>query len=284
MNIIKDPKQMHRYSEVLRVQGKKIAFVPTMGFLHEGHLSLVDIGRKLADEQVLSIFVNPTQFAPNEDYEQYPRDWDRDFALAEKAGVDTIYAPTAKEMYPENYDTYIQAETLQVPLCGVSRPAFFRGVATVCTKLFNAIKPHYAIFGEKDYQQLLVIRRVVEDLDMDLEIIGGPTVREKDGLAMSSRNVYLSPEERAQAVVLSRSLAKARELTAQGETGVKAILDAVKSVIAEADLARPDYIELRTLPMLRDAKKQITGPTLLALAILFGKTRLIDNTILLGDQ
>lgn len=284
MKIICDPKEMQDHSEALRCQGKTIAFVPTMGYFHEGHLELMRIGRRMADEVVVSIFVNPTQFGKNEDLSQYPKDMDRDLKMAGGVGVDTIYAPTAEVMYKEGYETHIRVENSSAPLCGVSRPVHFGGVATVCTKLFNAVRPHWAIFGEKDYQQYLVVKRLVRDLDMDLEIVPGPTFREPDGLAMSSRNVYLKPEERKQAPTLNRSLCEAQNLVDQGERDAGVILAKVLEMIAKADLGQVDYAELRSVPDLKEVSGRIEGPTLLALAVYFGSARLIDNTVLLGHD
>ena len=197
MQIINPVKDMQRYSDALRQQNKRVAVVPTMGYLHEGHLSLVRIAREHADAVIVTIFVNPTQFGPTEDFTTYPRDWDRDVKLVTSSGADCMYAPTPEEMYPEGHQTAVRVDKLTQHLCGITRPTHFEGVTTVVTKLFNATKPHAAVFGEKDFQQLQVIRRMVRDLDVDIEIIGAPIVREPDGLAMSSRNKYLSAQRSA---------------------------------------------------------------------------------------
>src|SRR4030042_1875589 len=210
MKIINSITEMQAYSEGLRLKGKRLAFVPTMGYFHEGHLKLMREAKKMADILIVSIYVNPTQFGAKEDLSKYPRDFERDSKMAEGAGVDVIFYPSDKEMYPGNYQTYVSVEEVTKDLCGLSRPGHFRGVATVCAKLFNLGKPHVAVFGKKDFQQLVVIKRMVTDLNMDLEIVGLDTVREADGLAMSSRNIYLKPEERESALSLSRGLKKAK--------------------------------------------------------------------------
>ncbi len=220
MKIISSIREMQAFSESVRNAGQKISFVPTMGYFHEGHLSLMREGRQRGDCLAISIYVNPTQFGPSEDFEKYPRDFERDSSLADGVGVDVIFYPEDKEMYPELYQTYVNVENVTENLCGLSRPGHFRGVTTVCAKLFNIVKPHYAIFGRKDFQQLIAIKRMVLDLNMDLEIIGMPIVREADGLAMSSRNVYLRTEEREAALSLSRSLKMAKEMYDRGEKDV----------------------------------------------------------------
>ncbi|MFC1859874.1 pantoate--beta-alanine ligase [Thermodesulfobacteriota bacterium] len=270
---------MQERSERVRQTGKKIAFVPTMGFLHEGHLSLIRKGRELGDELVVSIFVNPAQFAPTEDFDAYPRDLDRDLTLCKKENVDVIFSPDRNDLYPQGYQTYVNLEKLPDHLCGLSRPVFFRGVATVVTKLFNIIKPHFAVFGTKDYQQLLVIRRMVNDLNMDIEIIGGPTVRESDGIAMSSRNSYLTPEQRPAALTLSQTLNKARELVKGGERNSQTIIDAATRLITSFPETAIDYIVICDPETLEDVKI-IEQPALMALAVKVGKTRLIDNMII----
>ena len=216
--------------EAERCRGRRIAFVPTMGYFHEGHLNLMRIGRKRGDCLVVSIYVNPTQFAPTEDFEAYPRDFERDRQLAEEVGVDVIFYPDNQEMYPEGYQTYVEVEGVTNNLCGISRPRFFRGVTTVCTKLFHIVKPHVTIFGKKDFQQYVTIKRMVRDLNMDIEVIGMETTREPDGLAMSSRNVYLKPDERESALSLSRSLGLAEELYDEGERDAGVILAEVREV------------------------------------------------------
>jgi len=248
MEVIKSPSEMQQRASAWRREGKVIAFVPTMGYFHEGHLSLMREGRERGDVLVVSIFVNPTQFGPGEDFDRYPRDMERDLRMAEEVGVDVIFAPTVEEMYPEGYQTYVEVEKVTKYLCGLSRPGHFRGVTTVVTKLFNIVKPHVALFGQKDYQQLITIERMVKDLNMDVEIVGMPTVREEDGLAASSRNVYLSPEERKAALSLYRSLRRAEELFSEG------------------------------------VRESIGERALVAVAAKVGTTRLIDNTLLGGRK
>ncbi len=221
MEIITSVKEMREKAREARAGGRTIAFVPTMGFLHDGHASLLREGRKRGDVLVLSIFVNPTQFGAGEDFETYPRNLERDAAIARETGVDFIFAPNSRDIYPEGYQTYVNVEGLTLPLCGASRPGHFRGVTTVVAKLLNIVTPHSAFFGEKDFQQLAVIRRMVADLNIDVEIVGMPIVREADGVAMSSRNSYLSPEERKSAACLNRSLAAVSENYEKGVTSVE---------------------------------------------------------------
>lgn len=279
MKIISNIREMQQLADTLRSKGKRIAFVPTMGFLHEGHLSLMRLARPKCDTLVVSIFVNPTQFGPNEDFEQYPRDMQRDEQLCRQEQVDVIFYPDAKEMYRPNHLTYVTVESLSETMCGISRPTHFRGVATVVSKLFNIVKPHFAVFGQKDYQQALIIRRMVSDLNFDLEIITAPIVREADGLAMSSRNTYLSPEERQQAVVLYQSLRLAQQLTEQGEREADAIYQEIESLITSKPLAKIDYIAIVDGETLQPVQ-EISDNTLVALAVKFGNTRLIDNTVI----
>lgn len=262
-----------------RARGLTVGFVPTMGYLHEGHLTLIRKARESCGYVVASIFVNPTQFGPGEDYETYPRDPERDAALAGEAGADVLFCPSVREMYPDGYATYVTVEGMTTKLCGVFRPTHFRGVATVVAKLFNIVDPDLAFFGEKDYQQLLVVRRMAADLNMRVRVVGVPTVREADGLAMSSRNVYLNQSERAAAVVLSRSLEAARRAHAAGERRAAELSGLVRRMIEAEPLARVDYVEIYGLPDLTDIEL-VDGPALLALAVRFGKTRLIDNTVL----
>ena len=279
MQIIHSIKDMQRYSDALRRQNKRIAVVPTMGYLHDGHLSLVSIAKKHADAVIVTIFVNPTQFGPNEDFTTYPRDWDRDERLVTASGADCIYAPEPAEMYPEGYQTSVRVDKLTQHLCGITRPTHFEGVSTVVTKLFNATKPHVAVFGEKDFQQLQVIRRMARDLDMDIEIIGAPIIREPDGLAMSSRNKYLSAEERKAALVLSRSLFEIRDMCAKGEHDALKLSRHISQNISAEPLAKIDYIKVCDLATLEDITN-ICRDAVVALAVFFGKTRLIDNIIL----
>lgn len=265
--------------ERIRQSGKTIAFVPTMGYLHEGHISLMERGRMLAEILVASIFVNPTQFGPGEDLSIYPRDIERDTALSEKAGVDFIFSPTAEELYPEGFETYISQEKLPEHLCGLSRPGHFRGVMTVVAKLFNIVKPHYAVFGEKDYQQLAVIRRMTRDLNFDTGIIGAPTVREPDGLAMSSRNKYLSETDRKSARVLFRCLSEAGRRVAEGETDAGRIIADSETAIRAEPETEIDYIKICHPGTLNDVAA-IDQPVVMALAVKVGGTRLIDNLVL----
>ncbi|MEN3370470.1 MAG: pantoate--beta-alanine ligase [Verrucomicrobiota bacterium] len=253
--------------------------VPTMGALHRGHGELIRIARKAAGskgEVAVSIFVNPLQFAPGGDYEKYPRPETDDEEFCRAAGVDILFSPTVEEMYAADFSMSVEENSLSQTLCGRSRPGHFRGVCTVVTKLFHLLSPDAAVFGEKDFQQLAIIRRMVRDLNFPVEIIGAPTVREEDGLACSSRNQYLSASERQQALVLQRALREARQLSAQGERSAQVILDAARAVIATAPLARIDYLELVDAESLQSIP--VVGPnSLVALAVFFGKTRLIDN-------
>ncbi len=277
MKIVSDIREMQQLAGHYRQQGKTIGFVPTMGYLHEGHLSLMRRARPQCDILVVSIFVNPTQFGPNEDFERYPRDFERDERLCREVGVDVVFYPTADAMYPRPYLTYVNVEKLSETMCGASRPRHFRGVTTVVTKLFNIVQPHIAVFGQKDYQQSLIIRQMVRDLNFDVEIDVAPIVREADGLAMSSRNKYLSPEERQQALVLYRSLTRAEELIREGERNVDTLLQAMKTVISEAPDARIDYIAIVDAETL-EPLSTVRHNTVIALAVYIGTTRLIDNT------
>jgi len=267
---------MQKRSGELRRQGKAIAFVPTMGFLHEGHLSLMREGKRRGGTLVVSIFVNPTQFAPNEDFDSYPRDFDRDIELARSVGVDIVFSPNRKDLYPEGFETHVKLDALSRHLCGLSRPVFFSGVATVVTKLFNIVLPTIAVFGEKDFQQLVIIRRMVQDLNMNITIIGGPTVREPDGLAMSSRNAYLRPRQREAALSLYRSLTRAREQVREGLRDTAEIIQTATDFISEHPETKIDYIAVVDAETLVDVKR-IDRPTRMVLAVKVGKTRLIDN-------
>lgn len=278
MKIIESAREMQQYSESLRMQGKRIAFVPTMGFLHQGHLSLMVEGRKRGDCLVTSIYVNPTQFGPKEDLAKYPRDFEMDRKLCESVGVDVIFFPPDKEMYPEHYQTYITVEEVTQNLCGLSRPGHFRGVATICAKLFNMVKPHVSIFGKKDFQQLVVIKRMVTDLNMDLDIIGLSTVREADGLAMSSRNTYLKAEERESALSLSRSLKLAKRLYDEGERDAGRIIAEAKNLIEGCQHAAVDYVQICDTTTMKDVKR-LEGECVMALAVRVGVARLIDNYV-----
>ncbi len=280
MRTLKTVEEIRRFSRERKAEGHRVALVPTMGYLHEGHLSLVREGKRRASCVLASIFVNPLQFGPKEDLDRYPRDLPRDSALLEAEGVDALFAPEVGEMYPPGFATRVSVEgPLTEGLCGARRPGHFSGVATVVTKLFAACEPDVALFGQKDAQQAAVIRRFTRDLDLPVQIVVCPIVREGDGLAMSSRNVYLSPEERSQAPVLFRSLKAAEALFESGERRAEVLLAAVRRKIAEAPLARIDYTEVVDAESLVPLER-VESPALLALAVYFGSTRLIDNTLL----
>ena len=279
LTIIESVNEMQQRADELRRQGKRIAFVPTMGFLHEGHLSLMRAGRQLADTLVVSIFVNPAQFGPGEDFDTYPRDLDRDLDLCRREKVDVVFTPSRPEMYPEYYQTSVQLATLPNHLCGLSRPVFFTGVATVVAKLFNMVKPHIAVFGEKDYQQLLVIRRMVKDLNMDIEIVGSPLIREPDGLAMSSRNNYLTAQQRPAALSLHEALTNAHQMIDSGIRESAPIVSAAQKIIDTHAENEIDYISICDLLTL-EGVETIDRPVLMALAVRVGGIRLIDNSIL----
>jgi pantoate--beta-alanine ligase len=272
---------MKAFSDSLRLKGQKIAFVPTMGYFHDGHLSLMSYGRERGDCLVISIYVNPAQFGPGEDFERYPRDLERDKRLAEKVGVDIIFYPENNDMYPSHFQTFVNVERVTQNLCGLSRPGHFKGVTTVCAKLFNIVKPHITIFGKKDFQQLTVIKRMVQDLNMDMEVIGMPTVREDDGLAMSSRNVYLKEKERESALSLSRSLKLAKGMYDAGERNASIILAKVRTLIEGHPHTRIDYAEICNTTTLEDIE-YLEGESVLALAVRVSSTRLIDNYVF-GD-
>jgi len=279
MLVIEQIFAMRDWSEAERRGGRRIVFVATMGFLHHAHVCLVREARKRGDRVVVSIFVNPTQFGPGEDFAGYPRDLARDCALMESEGVEVIFQPAVEEMYPRGYETHVEVERLSAPLCGATRPGHFRGVATIVAKLFNIVRPHAAIFGEKDYQQLQLIRRMVRDLSMDVEIISYPIVREPDGLAMSSRNAYLAAAERQAAVCLSRSLCKAERLFKRGETSAQALIRLALAELAKEPLAKVEYVNLCDAETLDDVET-IDDPAVLALAVRIGRARLIDNRVL----
>jgi pantoate--beta-alanine ligase len=276
MQIIEKIAQMQETTGQIRSSGKTIALVPTMGFLHDGHLELMREGNWLADILVISIFVNPTQFGPVEDYQDYPRDMEGDLKKAEGAGVDIVFTPSVEEMYPEGFQTKVVVERVTKYLCGLSRPGHFEGVATVVAKLFNIIKPHIAIFGQKDFQQLTVIRRMVRDLNMDIEIIGIPTIREPDGLAMSSRNKYLNTEERESALCLKKSIDMTLGLIKEGERDAEKLKIAIREFILKHPFTDIDYVSICN-PFSLEETETIQGKALLAIAIKVGKTRLIDN-------
>jgi pantoate--beta-alanine ligase len=271
--VIHAPAEMTAWSRAARAEDDRVVFVPTMGALHAGHLTLLREARRHGELVVLSIFVNPTQFGPNEDLARYPRDLEGDLAKAAEAGADVAYVPDPAAVYPPGFQTYVQVRELEQPLCGPFRPGHFVGVATVVCKLFNVVRPDSALFGEKDYQQLAIVRRMVADLDMGIEIVGVPTVREPDGLAMSSRNAYLSPAERVRALSLSRALFAARDRAAEGERDGAALLGLARAAL---DVDGVDYLELVDADTLRPALT-VQRPAVMAVAAFVGKTRLIDN-------
>lgn len=285
---------MEIYNEIAKVRAKvqewkraglTVGLVPTMGYLHEGHKSLMDAARKQNDRVVVSIFVNPMQFAPNEDFESYPRDLEKDAALCETAGVDLIFHPQAEEMYAQGFCSYVDMNGLTTELCGKSRPIHFRGVQTVVLKLFHIVTPDRAYFGQKDAQQLAVIRRMVKDLNVGTQIIGCPIVREPDGLAKSSRNTYLSESERQAALVLSRSLKVGRALVEAGETDASVVKDAITKEIEKEPLAKIDYVDIVDFDTITEIDKIDTknGSVLAAIAVYIGRTRLIDNFIVMAQ-
>jgi len=282
MKIVRDPLQMQSMALEYRRKGIHLGLVPTMGFLHEGHLSLVRIAREHADEVVLSLFVNPTQFGPNEDLDRYPSNTDRDLALCKEEGVSVVFMPNAGDVYATDASVYVQEEQLSQGLCGVSRPVHFRGVLTVVAKLFNLVLPHVAVFGEKDAQQLRLIRRMVRDLNFPVKILPGPIVREKDGLAMSSRNANLSAEERVQALVLRESLLAVRKATEDGETEVWKLEEIVKSILQKAPRGQLDYLEFVDNDTLKAVEQVGERAVLVAMAVQFDGARLIDNVVLDG--
>ena len=279
MHTITDIREMQRWADDHRRAGRRIGFVPTMGYLHAGHLSLVAEARRRSDVSVASIFVNPLQFGANEDLARYPRDLERDSAALHGAGTDVLFLPEVGAMYPEGFQTAVTVERVTTGLCGASRPTHFRGVATVVAKLFNLVKPHVAVFGCKDFQQLVTIRRMVADLGFDIDVVGAPIVREPDGLAMSSRNAYLAPAERRAARCLWRALMAAAALVDGGETDAVRIVAAAQRVLSAEPLARTDYAELVD-PDSLEPVSAVRGPTLLAIAARIGGTRLIDNCVL----
>jgi len=281
MKLIESIAEMQQLALKTRGEGKSIALVPTMGYLHAGHASLMHEGRKRCDLLVTSIFVNPTQFGAGEDLDKYPRDMERDKAIAAAKGVDVIFAPGTGEMYPGGYQTWVDVDRLSLPLCGASRPGHFRGVTTVVCKLFSIAQPTLALFGMKDYQQLAVIRRMTADLNLPVEIVGMPIVREADGLAMSSRNAYLSPGNRIKALCLSRAMRSTLEAYRSGERDVVALDRIAREQILNAEGALIDYLEFRDGTSL-ELQQQADDHTLMALAVKIGTTRLIDNCILGG--
>lgn len=279
VEVINSIPAMQERARALRREGKTIGFVPTMGALHEGHLSLMRRSREENDVSVISIFVNPTQFAPSEDFDEYPRPFEDDLKKAETVGVDIVFTTTPEEMYPRGYSTYVTEERITAPLCGRSRPVYFRGVLTVVLKLLQIVRPHRSYFGQKDYQQALAVRKMVEDFHLDPEVIPCPIVREEDGLALSSRNVYLSPTERSEALVVPRSLELAERLVSEGLRGSADLRARVEEAIRKSPSARIDYVEILRADDLRPME-QVDRNVLVAVAVWIGKTRLIDNRVI----
>lgn len=281
MQIITSVSEMQSLAAQLRAQGKNIGLVPTMGALHEGHLSLVKIASDRADVVVVSIFVNPTQFGPSEDFSKYPRPIEADVAACEAAGVDYVFNPSPEDIYPKGYSTYIGEEHIAKPLEGASRPSHFRGVTTVVAKLFNIVRPHFAVFGQKDAQQVAVIYKMVVDLNFDVEVVVAPTLREADGLAMSSRNRYLTNTQRVEALVLSRALRKALEMVAAGERRVDRLIAEATHLIAQQRRVRVIYVSIVDRVTMEAVKGEITpGKAVMAIAAWVDEVRLIDNEIL----
>ena len=291
MRVVRSIEQLREALEYMRQGGHTpIGFVPTMGYLHEGHASLLRRAGEMSNTVVMSIFVNPLQFGPNEDYDSYPRDEKRDLELAEREGVDIVFIPSVEEMYPQPTRTTVSVSELTTRLCGASRPGHFDGVTTVVNKFFNIVQPDYAFFGLKDAQQVAVLRRMVSDLNMHVEIVPCPIVREADGLALSSRNVFLSSEERSQALVLSRSLREARQSIEEGKVGTAAeVREILNTVISSSPLAVIDYAEILTFPDLEGLNdevvlSEVNGEIIIALAVKFGRTRLIDNNVFIPKE
>lgn len=280
MQLITSIFEMQTLAEDLRSKGQIIGLVPTMGALHEGHISLVRAAAEHADTVVVSIFVNPTQFAPNEDFEKYPRALEADMALCEAAGADIVFAPTAEQLYPRGYSTYITEELIAKPLEGSSRPAHFRGVTTVVAKLFNICRPDLAVFGQKDAQQVAVIKKMVNDLNFTIDIITAPTVREADGLALSSRNRYLSLSQRAEALAISRALFKARDMVASGERRAARLMAEATHILSQEHRVRVIYVSLVDRCTMEPIDEVLPGKAVLAIAVWVDAVRLIDNIIL----
>lgn len=276
MRIVKTIAEVREQVKAWRAEGFSVGFVPTMGYLHEGHASLIDASHRGNDRTIVSDFVNPMQFGPTEDLDSYPRDLDRDAALVEAHGGDLIFNPEPEEMYHDGFSSFVDMTVLTEELCGLSRPVHFRGVCTVVAKLFNIVKPDRAYFGKKDAQQLAIIRHMVNDLDMDIEIIGCPIVREEDGLAKSSRNTYLSPDERKASLVLSRAIALGSDMVKNGETDTAKITDAMKQLISSEPLAKTDYVKIVDAATMQQIST-LDRPALCAIAVFVGSTRLIDN-------
>ncbi len=277
VRVFKNPRELQTFIKKLKKEGKTVGFVPTMGYLHEGHLSLVRCAKKDNDLVVVSIFVNPTQFGKNEDYDRYPRDLQRDLKLLEREGVDIVFAPEVEDMYPPGFSTYVEETKLSQTLEGKFRPGHFRGVCTVVNKLFNIVQPDRAYFGEKDYQQLLVIKKMVQDLNMDIEVVGCPIVREPDGLAKSSRNIYLSEEERRQATALYKSFLLAQKLVEEGLTDAQKLRQEILNFLKQFPLIKEiDYVEIVD-PQTLEPVKEIKGGERILIAVRMPSARLIDN-------
>jgi len=277
IKIVDNVKDMQALSNRIKKEGRIISFVPTMGALHEGHLSLMRVAKEKGDFLVVSIFVNPTQFGPNEDFNKYTRDLEGDIKKIREIGVDVVFSPDVNEIYPEGFETYVEVQELQKPLCGQFRPGHFKGVTTVVLKLFNIIKPDIAVFGEKDYQQLLIIKKMVRDLHLEIEIMGMPIIREEDGLALSSRNAYLSPEDRTRALALSESLREIEKRFKEGNKNTNDLVQFGIEILNESHVTDIDYLEIRNGNSLGSAKEAQPGD-IAAIAARIGHTRLIDNT------
>jgi len=276
IKVVNKVKDMQTLSNSIRKEGRIITFVPTMGALHEGHLSLMRGAKEKGELMVVSIFVNPTQFSPNEDYKKYTRDIEGDLKKIQKIGVDVVFSPDLNEIYPDGFETYVEVEELQKQLCGQFRPGHFKGVATVVLKLFNIVKPDIAIFGEKDYQQLKIIQKMVKDLHLEIEIIGLPIIREDDGLAISSRNAYLSKKEREQAIALSEALQEIRRSFNQGENDIKDLVQKGSEILNKSLIYDIDYLEIRN-GLTLESKKEAKSGDIVAVAARVGNARLIDN-------
>lgn len=276
--VVRDVASMQRFANDVRLKGRRVGVVPTMGCLHEGHLSLIRLARQHSDIVITTVFVNPTQFGPNEDYQRYPRNLERDIHLASTAGTDAVFAPDVKSMYPDPFYTFVDVAVLDSVLEGEFRPGHFKGVATVVTKLFHATMPHVAVFGQKDFQQVLIIRKMVEDLNFSVEIVVAPTVREEDGLAMSSRNTFLNSEQRQQAPVLYQALQTASDHVLAGERSASVIRNEIRDLIVGRSSGIIDYVSVADMSTLKELDVLPGhGQVLLALAVRFGTTRLIDN-------
>ncbi len=279
VKVIEDISEMHNLVTQLRQEGKTIGFVPTMGSLHQGHLSLMEHAKKETDIAIVSIFVNPVQFGPKEDFNQYPRDMEGDTEKTISAGVDILFTPTSSGIYPEGFKTYVSVEVLSEIMCGKTRPCHFSGVSTVVLKLLNIVKPHMAFFGQKDFQQTVIIKRMVKDLNVDVYIVVLPTIRETDGLAMSSRNQYLNKEDRRAATILYRALKKARSLFEGSNKNADKLREVISHTFLEEPSAHLEYLAI-VHPETLEEEKEVCKGTVIAIAAHIGKTRLIDNIIL----